>query len=146
MSTVSWKQRPRTAGTAIVEAALVMPLLLVLVFGAMEYGWMFVVYGDVVNAARAGARLAVIPTAGANDVNSQIIATLKSAGLNVDGTGSGTTVTPSITVTPSDWPTAAGGTIVTVQVSIPYSMLTNYSLLPVPTTLQATVAMAKEGP
>jgi Flp pilus assembly protein TadG len=149
MSKASWNQHARRDGTAIVETAVVLPLLLSLVFGAVEYGWMFVVYGEVVNAARAGARLAITPSATAGDVNSQVITALQNAGLNVNGTGGGAAVTPTITVTPSGWTGAASQTIISVQVSIPYSSVsaTNFFAPPlVPAALTATVAMAKEGP
>ena len=33
--------RPRRRGAAMVEMALVLPILIGLTFGAIEYGWMF---------------------------------------------------------------------------------------------------------
>ncbi len=47
-------------GSALVEFAIVFPLLVFLVFGIMEAGWAFSQSVEVRNAAREGARLAAI--------------------------------------------------------------------------------------
>ena len=47
-------------GASLVEFALVMPLFLILVFGIMEAGWLFAQLTETRNAAREGARLAVV--------------------------------------------------------------------------------------
>lgn len=44
------------------EFAVVLPLLLTVLFGIMEYGWLFMVRQTVQNAAREGCRLAVLKT------------------------------------------------------------------------------------
>lgn len=46
----------RARGVAAVEFALVVPLLLVLVLGTIDWGWYFFVRAVVVNASREGAR------------------------------------------------------------------------------------------
>lgn len=53
-------RRDREKGASAVEFAIVVPLLLTLVFGIMEAGWMFSQQVEVRNAAREGARLAVV--------------------------------------------------------------------------------------
>ena len=52
----------RRRGSLLVEAAIILPLLILVTFGVMEYGWMFVQYKHVTNAARHGARMAVKAT------------------------------------------------------------------------------------
>lgn len=47
-------------GAVIVEFALVLPLLLLLVFGIIELGWTFGQYLDVRHGARESARLAAV--------------------------------------------------------------------------------------
>jgi Flp pilus assembly protein TadG len=56
------KQHPRKrrAGQSLVEFALVVPFLLVLLLGIMEFGWFMKNELTVSNAAREGARYAVI--------------------------------------------------------------------------------------
>ncbi len=48
-------------GVAVVELALVMPIFLLLVFGIIEFGYMFFVHQGLINAARVGARTATLP-------------------------------------------------------------------------------------
>ena len=55
-------------GAALVEFAVVMPLLILLVFGIMEAGWMFAQLTETRNAAREGARLAVVDFGSSTDV------------------------------------------------------------------------------
>ena len=53
-----------------------------------------------------------------------------------------------VTYTPSDVSTPESGSVVTVAVSVPTAgvSLLGSSFLPMPTDLQASVTMAKEGP
>ncbi|MHC4065297.1 MAG: TadE/TadG family type IV pilus assembly protein [Planctomycetota bacterium] len=52
----------RTRAAAIVEFAVVSPLLLVILFGIIEYGYVFMVQQTLTNAAREGCRVAVLQT------------------------------------------------------------------------------------
>ena len=49
------------SGQAIVELALTLPLLLLIVLGVFDFGLMFQRFEVVTNAAREGARVAVLP-------------------------------------------------------------------------------------
>lgn len=51
----------RQAGQATVEFALVLPVLLLLVLGIMEFGRLLFAYGTLQDAAWAGARLGILP-------------------------------------------------------------------------------------
>ena len=55
-------------GAQLVEFALVLPLLLLVVLGIAEFGFIFQRYEVVTNAAREGARIAVLPGYGDNAV------------------------------------------------------------------------------
>jgi len=48
-------------GAVLVEAALTLPLLLLVVMGIIDFGLLFQRYEVVTNAAREGARVAVLP-------------------------------------------------------------------------------------
>ncbi len=52
------KQSPR--GAATIEFVLVAPLFLLLMLGAIDWGWYFVLRETVVNATREGARAASV--------------------------------------------------------------------------------------
>jgi Flp pilus assembly protein TadG len=54
------RRRDGQGGVAAVEMALVLPILLVLVMGAIDWGWYFFVHQRVVNAAREGARAGTV--------------------------------------------------------------------------------------
>lgn len=99
--------RGRRSGQAIVEFALIAPLLLMLVLGIVEFGRAWNVLQVLTDAARAGARTAVIanPTITMDTVANRINEQLLRAGLdtasavkNVVGfrAGSGTSATVSI--------------------------------------------------
>jgi len=68
----------RQAGQAAVELALVIPLLLLLVFGVFEFGRLLNAYLTLQHAAREGARLGVL---GATD--SEIIAVIESTAVTL---------------------------------------------------------------
>jgi Flp pilus assembly protein TadG len=61
-------------GANLVEFALVLPLLLLVMLGIAEMGFMFQRYEVVTNAAREGARLAVLPGYGTTDVQARVAA------------------------------------------------------------------------
>lgn len=52
----------RARAAAIVEFAVVLPLLMTILFGIIEYGWVFMVRQTMQNAAREGCRQAVLQT------------------------------------------------------------------------------------
>ena len=52
----------RARGAAVVEFAVVLPLLLTILFGIIEYGWVFMVRQTLQTAAREGCRQSVLQT------------------------------------------------------------------------------------
>lgn len=54
------RMRKSEAGQSMVEMALVLPILLLLIGGIMDFGWLFYNQLALTNAAREGARYAVI--------------------------------------------------------------------------------------
>lgn len=63
MNTIRTRTRTRKArGAAVVEFAVVTPLLITILFGIMEYGHVFMVRQTMVTAAREGCRIAVLQT------------------------------------------------------------------------------------
>jgi hypothetical protein len=70
------KKKERESGQALVEFALILPILIVLIFGAIEVGRICYVQITINNAARAGVRVASIggtDTAITNAVDENII-------------------------------------------------------------------------
>ncbi len=126
----------RRRGVAAVEFALVAPLLFLLVFGMMEVGRGLMVQQLLSNAARDGARSAILEGATVADVEASVLEYLGSS--SISGA--------SVTVSPAPLTLAQGGDPVTVAVSIPFTAV---SWLPAPryfdgVTLSATVTMRRE--
>ena len=73
----------RARAAAIVEFAVVLPLLLTILFGIIEYGWVFMVRQTLQHAAREGCRVAVLQTSVApySNVISWIDETMQAASL-----------------------------------------------------------------
>lgn len=72
----SWIRR----ATAVVEMAVVSPLLLTLMFGIVEYGYRLMVHQTLVNAAREGARTAVLQGSTDDDIRGRIAGYLVPSG------------------------------------------------------------------
>lgn len=72
-------------GAELIEFALVLPLLLFVVVGIIDFGLTFQRYEVVTNAAREGARLAVLPGYGAPDACARALAYLQNGGVTTTG-------------------------------------------------------------
>lgn len=71
-----------SSGQSLIEFALVLPMLLVLVFGIVEFGNAWRHYQLITNTAREGARVAVLPSSTATTVDSVIDDRLNGSGLD----------------------------------------------------------------
>ena len=132
-------QRAARRGLSLIEAAIVFPLLLLILIGVIEYAWMMLKNQEIKNASRHGARVAVREIATNAQVTSAIGALMTSAGMG----GSGYTVT----LTPTDVSTVLPGNTITVKITVPYTNidLTGAPLVPTPTSLIEETTMVKEG-
>jgi Flp pilus assembly protein TadG len=100
-------------GAELIETALTLPLLLLVVVGIIEFGWVFQKYEVITNAAREGARVYVLPNFGPADAVARVQQYLTAAGLNA---GAATIPTPAA---PAE--TDLGGTCIwTITVSVSY--------------------------
>ena len=68
-------------GAELIEFALVMPLLLLIMFGIFDFGFLFQRYEVLTNAAREGARLAALPGYVDADVTARVNDYLAAAGV-----------------------------------------------------------------
>ena len=68
-------------GTEIIEFAVVLPLLLLILMGIIDFGLLLQRYMVVTNAAREGARVAVLPGYTESDVQLRVDQFLDAAGL-----------------------------------------------------------------
>ncbi len=137
-------RRSRERGAAVVEFALVLPLLLMLVLGAIDWGWYFYTREVVTNAAREGARAGSVSAVGTDAITAaSSAATTYLSNLSLTG-GSVNATTPDVTV---------GATVthtVRVVVTFPAGSLTGFTLPGftslVPSSITATAQMRGEWP
>ncbi len=126
------------AGGAVVEMAVVMPILFMFLFGIVEFGRIMMVSHSLNNAARAGARVAVLPGATNAAVETAIRNELAGTGLRYD----------AYQLDPEDVSTAGRDDPITVRVTINYDSITWVAgFFPglSGTQLHGTVIMRKEG-
>ena len=94
------EQNRRRTGAALVELALIMPVLLLLVVGLLDLGRGFSQAGVVVNAARQGARYGAAKPDNASDTSTIIARVLEEAeGSGVKLTSSDVQVVAPLTTT-----------------------------------------------
>jgi len=126
-------------GASLVEFAMVAPFLILLLFGIIEFAWVFATNLDVKHGAREGARITAVntPDTGNVDLAAEICSRMELVGSN--------------TLTSITWAsdgTPAVGEGVTVTVSTPLTTLTgimDWAFGGVP-TLDSTVEIRIEQP
>ena len=96
-------------GAQLVEFALVLPMLLLVVLGIAEFGFIFQRYEVVTNAAREGARIASLPGYSNADVQARVAAYVTAGRVPTTGTN------PVIAVTDVSIPTTPGGPVLTAK-------------------------------
>ena len=140
----SWR---REDGAELIEFTLVFPLLLLTVLGIFDFGLLFQKYQVVTNAAREGARVAVLPGYADADVQVRVNQFLTAGGLT----------DPAATVTVGPASTLAVGAeciaVRPVTVTYPHafsfvgSILTYFGSPAIAgATMQATASMRDETP
>jgi Flp pilus assembly protein TadG len=118
-------------GAAAVEFALVLPILILLIFGIVEFSISYNRQQALHAAAREGARTASVPSSTTSDINSAVTNALQ--GVTFDSS-------PTITITPSASQPCLNrsGQTVTVQV-------TANSQLDIPLWNNVTVSLSGQG-
>lgn len=102
-------------GASALEFALVIPVLLLLLFGIIEFGVIFQNQLALTHAAREGARMAAVGQWNATTVKARAYP-----------------VVPTVTVSPNPPTAATHGQAITVTLTAPY----DWVLLPFPGTIQ----------
>jgi Flp pilus assembly protein TadG len=117
MAAMNQKARRRfrsDSGAELIELAIVLPILLIVVAGIIDFGFLFHRYEVITNAAREGARMAVLPNFNDADVQERVRQYLDSSGLERN-----VAVVPLPTRSTLTLTTGATVDVVTVQVSYP---------------------------
>ncbi len=91
--------------TATVELAVVSPILFGILFGIIEFGWLFTVQHTMVNAAREGARMGIIQGVTTEEVDTvtreflEPMSIDQQVTINIDNVETATSSDPFVTVT-----------------------------------------------
>jgi Flp pilus assembly protein TadG len=81
----TWFSRARREdGAALVETAFVLPIMLLVCVGILEFGRAYQTWQVVTNAAREGARVAILPEYPDDSVTARVKTYLKNGGLPAD--------------------------------------------------------------
>ena len=128
----------KTNGSAVLEMALVLPLLIMLILGVVEFGRVLMVKQVIINAAREGARDGAIRLDDSGALSTALSVSqnyLTSSGVNID---------PA--VVNSSFVTTGGSSAIQVTIAYDYSSsLTDWIPgIPQILTLQAAVTMRRE--
>lgn len=108
-----FRRRSPETGAEILELALILPILLLVIGAIMDFGFLFLRFEVVTNAAREGARLGVLPGYAAVDVQGRVANYLAAGGL--------TEVAPAADVVYATEELTPGGLIVgVVTVNVQY--------------------------
>jgi Flp pilus assembly protein TadG len=117
------------SGVAASEFAMILPLILIMLFGMLQYGIMMMTYNSMLNGARSAARAASLGDSSEAVIKAELKNWLPAW-------------VPSDVVTVSI--TNVGTNDVRVNVSLPSANATVLRLGPMPEFLTASVVMARE--
>jgi Flp pilus assembly protein TadG len=121
---------------------LILPILLMLSFGVVDYGYYFYLKNTFQGAALNGARVAIPASATNANVTSAVSIAMTAAGLQSSGY--------TITLTPSDVSTVVAGSNVSVQVAATWGNVGTHALgtalggISNSRTITGTAVMVKE--
>ena len=138
-------------GAALLEVALTLPLLLLVCMGIFEFGRAFQTWQVLTNAAREGARIAVLPAMGSAEVESRVRNFMEAGRL-------ANSATATITVNSAARVVIGAGTASASEVTVAYPfdfmvlnpiarlVVADSSLGGAPVTLTASSLMRNESP
>jgi Flp pilus assembly protein TadG len=131
--------RRRRRGAVLLEFVIVLPVFLLLLLGAIDWGWYFVLRQSTLNAVREGARVGSVqntPATAATAATAAVADYLARVGLRASAA---TVSTPTVTV--------GGATVTVIQVGLvgyPAGSITGFAPTQVPATITAQAVMRLE--
>ena len=147
---MNMNNRNRERGSAMVETAICIPLLLVLMVGIFEVGRAYETWQVLTNAAREGARVAVMPSGSAADTTALVRQYMANGQLTKSATAS-VVIDEAASINVNGTPVSAS--MVTVDYPFEFIMLQPIVRLVAPTatvggpiTMHATAIMRNEAP
>lgn len=135
-------------GAAIIETALTLPIVLLVCVGIFEFGRAYQTWQVMTNAAREGARVAVLPNPVAGATDARVREYLQLGGLNSDQS-------VGVAVTPAEVSLGAAGAASASRVTVTYPfsfmvlqpvarLVVSGTMTGAPITLTASATMRNE--
>ena len=150
MKNINTRVRRGERGSALIEAALTLPLLLLVSVGIFEFGRLFQTWQVLTNAAREGARIAVLPGTASGDVQARVRQYLQDGQL---GGYAGATIVVDRAASIPIGAGVASASVVTVNYPYDFMVLNpvarlvvSSSTLGAPITISAAAEMRNESP
>ena len=142
--------RSKDRGAVLLEMAMTLPLLLLVAVGIFEFGRAYETWQVLTNAAREGARMAVLPNAVTDDIEARVTDYLQAG--QVPNPGTATVSVTAATINAGATPVSTS----VVTVSYPFNfvflnpiarlVLRTLSLGAAPLTITSTAEMRNESP
>lgn len=138
-------------GTALLETAITLPIILLVSVGIFEFGRAYQVQQVLTNAAREGARLSILEGISAEQVNTRVMNYLKDGKVIKCGANGG--CDPAVTLTIERTLPFEGTTASKITISYPYQFMVlngvvqlvrSGSTVGTPLTMTATALMRNE--
>jgi Flp pilus assembly protein TadG len=111
------RTRACDSGAELIELAIALPILLLVICGILDFAILFQRYEVVTNAAREGARVAILQDFTVADIQSRVNSYLAASGLTAAAP------TPTVTYTTMALPSGATVNVVKVVVQYPHQFL-----------------------
>jgi Flp pilus assembly protein TadG len=114
-------RRSAESGASMVEFALILPILVVLLFGIIEFGILFYDKAVITNASREGARAGIVyadPRMPSGEIEDIVLSYCQNFLITF-----GAAVMPTVSTNPGDTTALESGESLTVTVSYPYTFL-----------------------
>jgi Flp pilus assembly protein TadG len=137
-------------GQALIETAMTLPIVLVISVSIFELGRALQVWQQLSNAAREGARVAVLPGASVDGVKERVLQSMEAGGLE-NRSAKQITVKNDAAITMSGSPVSASQ----ITIAYPYSFMVLNPVMELiapgsdvgtPITMTATALMRNESP
>ena len=136
-------RRRSRRGASTLQMVLILPVLLMLTFGAIDYGYFFFVKNTLVGAAQAGVRAAIPQTAANADVTTAVNNVMQAAGISSSDYTVSTSPTDITTAAPQAKirvkVTTTWGQVGFTSLSIPYAGISSSK------SITGSASMLKEG-
>lgn len=153
MTQISRRSRPRQRGMALIEFALVLPVVLFILMGIIEMGWLVKNQLALANSVRDGARYAALGNTSTNVIArikngaAQLNPSVQSSQIMLLQTADTTGSNPTYSNWPSDSGTKNGvlvGNLVRIRVVYPHKTLTGFFPFLNNRSLDVSVTMLRE--